>query len=941
MTKELNSDWPTPDPHAVCALGVPYALTADDVETPWNASPNPRFAWMMEARRPGAVQSAYEIAVVDGVTGVRVWCSGRVSSSEQSNVRYAGPTLEHGRPYAWQVRVWDGDGMASAFSDPAWFAVGLDDGEWDASWIQSAQAVETVARWIPASEDDRGPHGYEPGRTDVGNVYWYARRTVSLSADGGDGLDGAPIARALVYVCCAQDYELCVNGTRMGRGQNFEYPSESRYQAWDVTDALVGGDDGDAGDAETLTIALLCRWYGGGQGRCPDTRPALLAHAIVWYADGTRRDVSTDRAWTVAPGPYGGDVLRNGEGDFVETWNANASIDGWFEPSYDDVLDAQAIELGRHPCPEFPHVIAELGHVTDHAAEPPQTSRLADGTLVADFGRIITGRFSVDFPAGYADCGAARPITLWVGYELDDTGNVKTGASDPANQGSDLRFIVTPPRDGSAFTYDAWDTLCFRYIMIPPAGGDAGPGRLAAEPVGVRAHIVHAEVPNGGEAQLTTSNPMLDRVFALMKRSALHCVTNQFLDTPTRERGQFLADAFNISRATVTGWRERASTAKAIRQFLDSQTRWWSSRPQDSGKYNSVYPNVDLGRDIPDFSLMVPHWVRQYYLQTGDLELVREAMPYLQRTADYPLRSVPADGPLAGLVVDIDGGGSSPEAPYFHGIVDWPRPGRFDYDMDCAARTVINALAYRVLTDVAWLAERTGDTASAELRRHQAESLRRAMNAKLVTADGLYADGLKADGTLSGHASQHASSFALAFGIASDDDASRTALLARHIASLGMRQGPMTADVLVKALCDAGRRDAAIRLLANADDWGWAELLQNHNATFCWEQWQYPAEGGDQSESHGWGAASLQYVIERILGVAVTEPGARMLRIDPACDVLDRIDGTVVTQRGPVRVRWERTAGVLHVDLPANVTAVVALPDGDVTVGGGSYDFPV
>ncbi|MBT1178478.1 family 78 glycoside hydrolase catalytic domain [Bifidobacterium vespertilionis] len=923
-------------------IGTPYGLTTDDVDAPWNATARPRFAWMMRTKRPDTVtavrQNAYEVTVSDDVTGREVWRSGRVVSGEQSNVRYAGPALEPGRPYSWRVRVWDGAGTPTAFGGPARFAVGLGDDDWRASWIESSEALDAIAKWVPAREDNRGPHGFEPGRSDTGNVYWYARSGASAAAvaPAQDARADSPIVRAIAYVCCAHDYELHVCGRRIGRGQNFDYPSESRYQAWDVTDAVTAAASGTPGanDSGIPAIELLCRWYGGGQGRCPDTKPALLAHMIVWHADGARRDLVTDGSWLVAPGPYGGDVLRNGEGDFVETWDANRANPAKWHP---------AVVLGAHPCADFPHLTAELGHVTDIPAAPVSVMRLGDGTTVADFGRIITGRFSVDFPAGIDSAAAGDPITLHVGYELDETGRVKTDAQDPANQASDLRFIVTPPADGQAFAYNAWDTLCFRYITVPPLR-DAAEQALPLAGDAIRARIAHAEVPADGRATLATSNPMLDRVFELMSHSALHCATNQFMDTPTRERGQFLCDGFNISRATMIGWRERATTAKAIRQFLDSQTRWWSGRPEDSGKYNSVYPNVDLGRDIPDFTLMMPRWVREYYMQSGDLDLVREAMPYLERTADYPLRSVAQDGPLAGLVVELDGGGSSPKAPYYHGIIDWPRPGRFGYDADCAARTVINALAYRALDDVAWLARAVGDGASASRRREQARALREAINAKLFDAHGrgLYVDGLKADGTPSDHESQHASSYALAFGIAPDDPSAR-AKLADHVASLGMKQGPMTADVLVKALCDAGRRDVAVRLLTNPDDYGWARIIRDHDATFTWEQWQYPTLGTGSSQSHGWGAAALQYVVERILGVEVTTPGAATVRIDPAIEALDRIEGTVATQRGPVGVRWERGdeagRGTLHVDLPANVTATIALPSGDVTVTGGAHDF--
>lgn len=894
---------------AITPLSQPYGLSVDGVARPLNAGARPRFSWMLSGQGEDAIQTSYQLIVRDGVEGVEVWDSGRIESSEQSNVRYAGPELAPGRPYCWKVRVWDGQGRPCAWSEEGTFAVGPRDEAWQARWIQSPQALEQLAAWTP-SDGTRGPRGFEAGRTDTGNVYWLTRsRTQPIAS--------SPVVSALVYVCCAHDYELHVNGLRVGRGQNFDYPSESRYQAWDVTDALTG--DGQENAAEGLTVGLVCRWYGGGQGRCPDTRPASLVRLEVHHADGAHETLVSDGDWLTTLAPYGGDVLRNGEGDFVETYDAVAAqaLAGWSVASYER-LRAEgwqpAVVLGEHPCEAFPTLTAELGHVSDETAEPVSLTRLDDGTTVVDFGRIITGRFSVRFPETHCD----GTITLETGYELDEQGHVRVGANDTANQGSDLRFIVTPCP--GAFDYDAWDTLCFRYLMLPPEAG-----RLAESDV--RAHIAHGEVPEGQMATLTTSNPMLDRVFRLMAHSALHSMTNQFMDTPTRERGQFLADGFNISRATMGGWNERATTAKAIRQFLASADRWWSSKPQDIGKYNSVYPNVDLGRDIPDFSLMMPTWVSQYHRMSGDIDLVREALPYLKNTAAYVLRNIPAEGPTAGLVTEIDGGGASSAAPYHHGIVDWPAPGRFDYDMDCAARSVINMLSYRALRDTAMLSARAGESDEAARLLKAADTLRRAINTRLVAEDGLYIDGLKADGTPSGHASQHANSHALAFGIV---EGAGLAKVAQYVASLGMKQGPMTADVLVKALFDAGLDADAIRLLTNVDDYGWAQIIDRHDATFTWEQWQYPQPGTGTSQSHGWGAAALQQMIEHILGVEILAPGASRVCIRPACGVLERIAGEAWTQRGPVRVDWDATArpNALSVEIPGNVRAEVITPDG-------------
>ncbi len=104
----------------------------------------------------------------------------------------------------------------------------------------------------------------------------------------------------------------------------------------------------------------------------------------------------------------------------------------------------------------------------------------------------------------------------------------------------------------------------------------------------------------------------------------------QFVDTPTREKGQFLQDAVNISFATMAAWRERDATQKAIDEFVASQARHWPD-----GRVNAVYPNGDGRRDIPDFTLVLPLWVWRYHLETGDLTLLRRAYPALTNFAVY------------------------------------------------------------------------------------------------------------------------------------------------------------------------------------------------------------------------------------------------------------------------------------------------------------------
>ena len=58
-------------------------------------------------------------------------------------------------------------------------------------------------------------------------------------------------------------------------------------------------------------------------------------------------------------------------------------------------------------------------------------------------------------------------------------------------------------------------------------------------------------MPDGPEASFTSSDSQLDAVWDLCARSALYTTHEQFVDTPTREKGQFLWDACSESQVIM------------------------------------------------------------------------------------------------------------------------------------------------------------------------------------------------------------------------------------------------------------------------------------------------------------------------------------------------------------------------------------------------------
>ncbi|MBT2514529.1 family 78 glycoside hydrolase catalytic domain [Arthrobacter sp. ISL-30] len=732
------------------------------------------------------------------------------------------------------------------------------------------------------------------------------------------------VVRARLFAAAGHQARLYLNGERCLDTVSFGYPGEHYYDAADITSVVNSALRAAEGVGEnTLTLAARAHWYGPGQGRAAGV-PGLLVQLNVEYDDGRREVFGTGPDWVVAEGPYRQSGYRNDEGDPLEHFDATAAA-ATFDPSQGQTARwFPAQSLGRHPVPAFPKLTARRTFLAEHRVSALRILSANDGTPVADFGRVIPGRPVVDF----ADGTHGRTILLRAGYNLGPDGRVDTGKS--ASQNTDMSFpymqVFGPQR------YEAVVHLGFRYLELP--------GVEAREIGEVGAVVVHAEHPHEGSFQ--SSDPVLDEVFGLLRDSALLGVQEQFVDTPTREKGQFLGDAVNISYATMTLFGERRFTAQALREFASSAVRYWND-PSEKGRYNAVYPNGDGKRDIPDFSLMMPEWVAEYFRLSGDRGLVEELLPHLRGTADYVLRHIPAEGPTAGLVTHLGGG----SGPYLHGIVDWPAPGRFGYDMQCAARTTVNAQAWSVLDSVAWLCSVMGrERVGASYSRHAAD-LASAIDGRL-RVEGVMVDGLRADGQPSAGISQHATSFPLSFGITPPEFARADAA---RLESLGMRQGPMTVHLLFRALLAEGRTDAVLDLLTNTDQPGWARQLRA-GATFTWEAWELE-EGTDYSQSHGWSASVIREILGYVLGIrpagfgtgAGSAPGfagggaalvVGPVVFEPPVCRLEYASGSVPLQQGLATAAWARTSLGTELDctLPAGLEGEIRLPAGRYSVTG-------
>jgi len=955
------------------APSAPSELTVDARVNPIAVQGAPQFGWLPRDHDGNEIQTAYELALTRGAEVV--WDSGKVASSGQSWVLYSGPKLDPGNTYEWTVRTWDRHGAVSPYAPKATFDSGLEDTDWSgAQWIRRpttgndasndwtlARKVVSVAKTSPVVR---------------------ARAYVAAMGDWTLNVNGKQIQRSSSYSYPGEGYydvaDLPVKaGAPLAVGVLYHY--------WNCKcQGRANGPNTPEGPSGLLAKIVVDHADGSREvvvsdGSWKVTRYAAQSISKLTYRNGDAGDLVED--YDATHEMPGWDTTSYDD----SSW-ANATIIG--PHPRPNAASCTGFEGSSSPC-TFTHLTAQEAHLAYRSVHPVSVKRLPDGTVFADFGKVYSAVPSVELRNGVA----SRQLTFTTSYRrnnstltaaasagsdtvtLASTANLHVGdeivvdapangygAGDPESrtvvgvsdkvatlsrslarahasgtwvensrsgtspldtQGSNMRYFYTEQTGeqvAQPFTYWGW-----RYLQISDPGE-----QLTADDI--TAVVQNTDAPADKAATFHSDNATLDNVFELMQRSALQSEQNVFLDTPTREKGQFLGDTVDESFASMAALRERSLTREAIIAFMESQDRYWAN-----GAMNAVYPNGDAKRDIPDYSEMFPEWVMRYYQTTGDKVLLARALPAMKRVAGYISAAVDSRG----LVYNLPGG----SGPYQYGIIDWPSPMRYDNVVSGnAARTVVNAIGVGALRSVAEAAKELDDPATVATYGQRADALAKAMNSQLRDpSTRRWSDGLAAaDGSQIRNYSEHAQTYPIVYGVSPEED---NAALGGYIASLGMRQGPMDLRQLLEALRITNRPDAIAKLLSDPNADGPAKILAE-GGTFMWEQWtpgcavasctgSQVNQNNNESFSHGWGGAGVVGVLEGLLGVTVTGPGAATLQIAPPDKGLAHARGTQWTERGPVTVGWTRTGQgyVADVDLPVNVTATVALP----VVEGSDY----
>jgi alpha-L-rhamnosidase len=226
----------------------------------------PRLTWELSGDAQDARQTAYQILVsnnradLDADVGI-LWDSGKVVSDETVLIPYAGSPLGARLRCFWKVRVWDEADRPSAWSETAYWSMGLlDRADWQAQWIgYDAWEEEHAKQPAPEPELPLQPAAWiwsgEGKGVDAPAGARYFRRQFLI--------EHVPVA-ARIFAAADNHCQLFVNGRELIPGQGAIDGFRQVY-ALDATAALREGDNviaiaaKNAGDAPNPAgvIALL------------------------------------------------------------------------------------------------------------------------------------------------------------------------------------------------------------------------------------------------------------------------------------------------------------------------------------------------------------------------------------------------------------------------------------------------------------------------------------------------------------------------------------------------------------------------------------------------------------------------------------------------------------------------------------------------------------
>lgn len=873
----------------------------------------PRLSWIVTSNQRGARQTAYQILVATCADVLSrdngdLWDSGKVESAETVNIVYAGKPLTSRRVCHWKVRVWDGEGTPSEWSDAASWSMGLLEAtDWSANYISFRDTT-------PVFKDPKGH--FLPAARQYRTEFKIEK----------------PVRRVTAYATALGIYELHMNGHQVS-DEFFapgwcDYHKRAYYNTYDITDLVQQGDN-------AIGAWVADGWYSGyiGFGLLTSIgtehigrytygkTPAVMAQLEIEYKDGSCQTVVTDKSWKVT----GGGPIQQADFLMGEYYDARKEIAGWSKADFDDSPWEQAIlaeENGSAEAtfyefrnPKQGEKLAIKGRPVDLgfkrpprleafcgvpvlAAEeikPVELTSPSNGTYIFNLGQNFAGFVRMKVKPGGK---AGDRIRLRFGEMLHPDGRLMTENLRKA-RAHDYYVLKGDPK-GETYT-PRFTFHGFQYVELT---GYPGKPDLDA----ITGIVLHSDTPL--VSSFECSDPMVNRLF----KNIVWTQRANFLDLPTDcpqrdERFGWTGDAQTYVRTATYNADVAAFYTKWLRELMESQ------RPSGTFPGYAPYPfqhGWDFGTAWCDAGVICPWTIWKAY---GDKRVIERCWKPMTKFMEWRKRT--SKGYL-GVVHGNNWG-------------DWLNqedPTPLDY-----VDTIFFAYSARLMAE---MAEVIGKDEEAADYRDLLGRIKAAFDEKYVNPDG----SLTVD-------SQTAYALALFVDLMPTDLREEAVdRLAKKIRDNGTRMttGFLGTRAILPALSGAGRHDLATRLFQSREFPSWGYEVEQ-GATTIWERWDsYTKEDGFgrhnaamNSFSHYAFGAVCEWMFNRLAGIDTEGAGYRQIILRPSTPSPDSNPGNPPINwvkarydsiRGPIVCNWKLEEGKFNLDatIPTNATATIYLP---------------
>lgn len=714
-----------------------------------------------------------------------------------------------------------------------------------------ADPVDWTSEWL-----------WTPGHV-VPNSWVALRKEVSL-----DDISG----RAIAHIAADTKYWLWINGELVvfeggytggpspvkasPRVDYFPIASNKYYDTVDIRPYLKRGKN---------TIAALA-WYYGDNGD-KGAHVSSGKGGFIFQAEIGKTTVVSDASWKARAHPaYDPDVkkhppyriaawsikydARNDLGD----WSENA----WYMPGYDD-SDWESAKTNRKPpaAPFFELFASEIPILKNYG--------LANCTNYPD----SAFPFVSDGETVHCRLDLNKNYTPWFDIEAEPGLEIHVDSNMSRNT---IETFYTTRAGRQQFESYSWAN-----------------GRIIEYtfPKGVVVHGLKHRWTGIGETPGTfeASDAWYERIWQMSENTLYICARDNFMDTPDRERGLWIGDVADQASYLFYSMDQpgRDLLKKAIKvtmEFSDSE----------SGIFAGLGPG--RFRELPAQSLQfIDQGIWHYYFNTGDLDTLRFAYPYVHRYLSVWKTKE------SGLVQFRSGAWA---------WTDWGPQETIDYE------PIQNALYFGALIAARRMAKTLGDDTHIDFYDNRIAAIRKAYQEQ-YWQDGYYSsDPAK-------YKDDRTNALAILVGLA-DESKYRAivdnVLIPNHYAS------PHFEWMVYNAMAEAGRYEYALQRMKSRYD----EQVSDPNRSTLTEYLTGYSEGRG-TENHAWNAPST-VLSKYVAGIAPTSVAWSTYHVMPNMAHMTRVKQVVPSVQGEINLEITRTDSEFTVELrsPVGTQATIGIP---------------